>query len=56
LIIKSPIASKELKQQRIKICNECPKLSKDKNKCMECGCYIAYKAAITISKCPIQKW
>jgi hypothetical protein len=52
----NPIAPKELKQERIKLCTECPSYDENKDKCKECGCYVAYKVMLRKSKCPLNKW
>ncbi len=46
--------SPEVFEQRISICNLCP--SRNDDKCAECGCYLAEKAAIPTAYCPLYKW
>ncbi len=55
-ILKNPIASTEKQLERLKICDDCPSLSANKNKCNECGCYLSYKVMLDSTKCPKQKW
>jgi hypothetical protein len=52
----NPIAPKELQQERLNICSSCPNYNEIKDKCKECGCYMAYKILLKKSKCPLQKW
>lgn len=56
-------ASKELRAQRLEICNTCPERRsvtlRDKtiaSVCGKCGCVCEAKAAIQASSCPISKW
>tara|TARA_R100000808_G_C2120957_1_gene132275 strand:- start:592 stop:894 length:303 start_codon:yes stop_codon:yes gene_type:complete len=43
-------------KKRMKICESCAHLIKDKNVCNKCGCYLPIKGRWEISKCPIGKW
>lgn len=56
-------ASKEKKNIRIDICNNCPEIVKDskllfinKSTCGVCGCFIKYKTGIDFEECPLKKW
>lgn len=63
-----PLASKELKEARLKLCYECPYfaqnmpgfepgLSKVNSlKCTLCGCYMPVKAGLEKAVCPKRKW
>lgn len=48
------IASDELKQYRLNICNTCEK--KQGEGCTECSCLLVNRTAFTESFCPIGKW
>jgi hypothetical protein len=55
--------NQNLAEERMKICNVCPKNSKNKSNnilpvdiCMECGCVIRAKTRNEDSECPIGKW
>jgi hypothetical protein len=52
----SLIASKEVKKQRLDICNACDKFIAETSQCGECLCFMNIKAALSRSKCPIGKW
>jgi len=51
---------------RKSICNGCefytpnipelPKSEKDKERCVKCGCFMAYKQRLTSATCPVGKW
>lgn len=50
-------------QKRRKICEACPRLSKNstgiitkRSKCMECTCYYIAKTRLQKEKCPLGKW
>ena len=57
-----PKSSQKLINQRYEICNSCEYLSKIKNQCLVCGCYISQKKifmnklAWKDQKCPKSKW
>jgi hypothetical protein len=42
--------------ERMKICEECPRLIKTTKQCRECGCFMALKTKIESAVCPIGKW
>lgn len=52
----NPIASKEIQLQRLAVCEKCPSYDVKKDKCKECGCYMAYKVWFNKSTCPLKKW
>lgn len=49
-----PIAIREERMKRIKICGECP--YKRKGYCTQCGCFIAVKSAFQTEVCPLNYW
>jgi len=48
------IASDEIIEKRINICNECPR--RTGGRCTLCGCYLNAKAGLQASSCPANKW
>ena len=50
------LISKERYKQRIHICQKCEFWDSDLNRCKKCGCFLLIKAALKITKCPLQKW
>jgi hypothetical protein len=38
------------------ICNSCEFFNKTQDRCTKCGCYMAVKAYLKASNCPIGKW
>lgn len=53
---REPRSDKELIEQRLAICNECPFLHKQLIKCKKCGCFMKLKTTLHEAKCPIGKW
>ena len=47
---------KELVDQRLAICNECPWLKKASMRCKQCGCFMTLKTTLLDAKCPLEKW
>lgn len=48
------LASDEVVVDRVSKCQGCPFLKKDR--CSECGCFIALKAGLAAESCPKGKW
>lgn len=46
----------ELKAERLKICEGCPLLIKERSMCGACGCNVNAKASLESSKCPKGYW
>jgi len=42
--------------KRKNICNSCEFFNKAQERCLKCGCYMAVKAYVKASSCPIGKW
>lgn len=42
--------------QRLGICNKCPKLTKATGRCDLCGCFVFLKVKLDFESCPIGKW
>ena len=42
--------------KRKAICDQCPFLNKNQDRCTKCGCYMAVKTYLRASNCPIGKW
>jgi hypothetical protein len=51
-----PRSDKDLIEQRLAICNECPSFNKRLIKCRECGCFMALKSTLRQATCPLGKW
>ncbi len=56
-------AIKQVSEERLKICDECPKHSKHHNvplrfdaHCVQCGCNLEAKSACLSCGCPENKW
>lgn len=47
-------SSKELKEKRLSICSQCPRLKS--GVCMECGCIMKLKTSLLEAYCPLEKW
>ena len=41
---------------RLKVCDNCTCLNRDKWNCDVCGCYVTKKAKMSTEKCPKDKW
>jgi hypothetical protein len=54
--IRQPKTPKEVVEERLAICNECPWLFKPLKKCRKCGCFMQLKTTLQQAKCPIGKW
>jgi predicted RNA-binding Zn ribbon-like protein len=52
----SPTVSKEERKRRSDICHKCDWYDRSRNRCRKCGCGIAGKTYLKVSKCPIGKW
>ena len=48
--------SQEEADKRKAICDQCPFLNKNQDRCTKCGCYMAVKTYLRASNCPIGKW
>jgi formamidopyrimidine-DNA glycosylase len=42
--------------RRRSICDICPAYNKPQQRCTKCGCFIAVKAYLRASSCPLGKW
>ncbi len=54
-IQKHLLASSELREQRISVCEQCIELTKWK-RCRVCGCFMPLKVWISTEQCPQKKW
>ena len=52
----APNVSSENYIERLKICNACPFLIKEKMRCGKCGCLVEHKAKWKTTTCPEGKW
>ena len=48
--------STTISEERFSICQQCPKLNKTTNICVECGCFMHLKTKLPNASCPIEKW
>lgn len=48
--------TEEIREVRMKICEECPKLIKITGNCGECGCFVKIKTKYKQEECPLNKW
>jgi hypothetical protein len=51
-----PRSNRELIEQRLAICNQCPAFNKRLQKCNKCGCFMKLKSTLIQAKCPMEKW
>ena len=52
-------ASKEERARRLEICRKCEHIDKPNTKlerCLKCGCVLAFKSALNALHCPLSKW
>lgn len=52
---KSRYVADAEKTRRVKICKECPMLTK-LQRCKQCGCFVGLKTRLTTERCPLEKW
>ena len=52
----APHVSEKQYNYRLKTCDECPSLKRERMRCGECGCMIEHKAKWATSNCPSKKW
>ena len=50
------IENKDLSDERLTICYECPRLFKRTMTCKECGCFLKIKTLLKDQECPLGKW
>ena len=51
-----PRSDRELIEQRLAVCNECPYFFKQLAKCRKCGCFMRLKTTLSNAKCPEGHW
>lgn len=49
-------ATKELAEERLKVCGECEYFARMTRQCNLCGCFMDVKAKLLEAECPSQKW
>lgn len=52
----SLFVSKEIEEKRMEKCRKCISFDEGKNRCRECGCFLAIKAKLNTAACPSGKW
>ncbi len=56
-ISKDPsFASKNIVEERLKICRSCDRFNESISMCRECGCNMILKTRFSVVNCPINKW
>lgn len=48
--------SEEKRQERLSVCEECPRFVKLTSQCLECGCIMKLKTKLAAATCPLGKW
>ncbi|WP_208560861.1 DUF6171 family protein [Marinilactibacillus kalidii] len=54
LSLEVDLASDELKEMRLSVCESCPFFQNQT--CTKCGCYAMFRASLNYKNCPIGKW
>lgn len=56
-ISKDPtLASSEIVEERLKVCQNCDRLNESLGICKECGCIVKLKTKFAAVECPLGKW
>ena len=45
-----------VRDERMAVCQKCPRLFKLTHTCKECGCFMALKTKLKDATCPLGKW
>lgn len=53
---RKPKVSKDIAEQRMSICDQCPYLIQLTRMCSKCGCYMPAKTTLAEAECPEQRW
>lgn len=53
---KNIIASAEIVEKRLQICEKCPRFLAESRQCRECTCYVDLKVQLTTEECPQGRW
>lgn len=48
--------TKELADERLKVCLGCPRYFEATGNCKECGCFCSFKVKFKQEECPLKKW
>ena len=51
-----PRASKEIRDERLRICNLCQHFISVTKQCSKCGCIMPLKTKLSNAMCPLNKW
>ncbi|MFC6465733.1 DUF6171 family protein [Marinilactibacillus sp. GCM10026970] len=54
LSLEIDLASEELKEKRLSVCETCPFFQNQT--CTKCGCYAMFRASLNYKSCPVNKW
>jgi hypothetical protein len=55
-VITDHVATTEVKESRLAICDLCEFKFKPTNQCKKCGCFLWSKTTLADAKCPVGKW
>lgn len=50
------LSEAELSTERLKVCAECPQMTKMTRQCKLCGCFLDLKTKVLAAHCPLEKW
>lgn len=53
---KLQLSEEELATERLKLCKECPQMTKLSRQCKLCGCFLDLKVKVLNAQCPMGKW
>jgi hypothetical protein len=48
--------SESIRQERLKVCEDCPEFIKMTKQCKKCGCLMNEKTKLPNAECPLGKW
>ena len=51
-----PKSTKQLQEERLAICYECPFLNQLTVSCKKCGCFMKVKTKLENATCPVGNW
>ena len=54
--VRQPRTPRNVIEERLAICRECPFFDKRMLKCKKCGCFMKLKTTLEKASCPIGKW
>jgi len=54
LTLEIDLVTKDIRDDRLAICGECPDLLG--YTCLKCGCFAKFRASLVYKSCPARKW